>query len=500
MPQRRFLWSFTFCLGAAVAFVSFQNCTNTFSPPQQGAAATPNTDTGSTDPNPPPIPSVTLACAGGIHTGALVVNVNTVLTESCIIAGDLTVKNDAVFQVDYSSKSNNRFIVRGNVLAESNSQLVINGKPGGDNHFVIANEYSQQRNMMSKGSATISIKQMELRTQEQIVAANGSLDVNYNAYDTSKLIVENSKLVLETAWLLAYFHDSSQLKIIDSQGIPSENYIYDSSNIKVSGPTTHTGFWLNALGAKGILNLPDMNSPFSWKVGKANGLDVGWLLDIENSQPGLGIEIRTGTDLEINGNGTSAPIGGELKIGYYIENASETLVGLDVGIQNRRISPRLKLNNVQLGPIAWAIYPGENATVNIQNSKINEIGISGMNTNVSVSGSILQLAVLGVMAPTSQMNITNSDIWNQSIRADGGGKVNITGSQIHGSQFLAISTGSTIAISNSAFFANPSGCTQGTMVNMTTGEPQCNPFRPPGMPTKAGSGQVTCQNTSNCNF
>ena len=75
---------------------------------------------------------------------------------------------------------------------------------------------------------------------------------------------------------------------------------------------------------------------------------------------------------------------GELKISYFVVDQRETLDGLKSGLQNRKVGDQLTLNDVQLGPIAWQIYAGDNADLTIKNSTINEIGIFGHNAKVQV--------------------------------------------------------------------------------------------------------------------
>lgn len=466
----------------------FQNCSGSFS----GSTSNKN--------NSGALIFTALACPGGTLAGDVIITENNSIAMDCAIAGNLTVTNGATLQIDYSSSSNSVFVIRGDVTVDSTSKLIVFGHIGGGDKFVISNNFSQQRGFTASDNATISFKNIEFQTQENISASSSSLVMDFQGLGNSRLILENCNLNTSTAWLLGHFNNNASLTIIDSQGLPTENYIHDSATVKISGPSTHTGVWLDAEGAVGTISLPDQNSPYTWKIGRNNGLNVGWLFENSNASTGIGVEVRTGTSLEIIGHGTSAPLTGELKIGYFVENATENLVGLDVGIQNKIISPRLKLTDVQMGPIAWQIYPGAGSTVNIINSKINEIGISGQNSIVTVTNSILQLAVLAAMAPGSQLNITNSQIWNQMIQAANGGQVQITSSPIYGTLFFSSSASSTIAIYNSSFNNNPTGCTQSNMINISTGQPQCNPFRPSGAPAKMGPGQVTCTLTSGCSF
>ena len=280
---------------------------------------------------------------------------------------------------------------------------------------------------------------------------------------------------------------------------PNEIYVHDSSVATIRGALTRTGVWLDAEGAKGTLTVPNVNGPFSWRIGAGNGLNVGWLLQVENAEPGLGLEIKQGTALTVNGNGARAPASGELKISYFV-NSRETLDGLKAGVQNRAISDRLTLKDVQLGPIAWQLYAGDNADFTITNSVINEIGIFGRNARVLVERSVLQLAVLAAMAPGSSLTINSSEVWNQAIWAASQAQVSITDSEIHGTLLHARNADSRITIKGGTFHDNPGSCSQATMVNIATGQPRCNPFRGPGPPRSTGPGKVECAGTKGCQF
>jgi hypothetical protein len=252
--------------------------------------------------------------------------------------------------------------------------------------------------------------------------------------------------------------------------------------------------------ATGTLKVPDTNRPFSWLVGAKSGLGVGWSLNVDNARPGLGIEVKPASRLTILGNGPRAPATGELKVSYFVDNSRDLLDGLSAGLQNRSVGDRLTLKDVQLGPIAWQIYAGENADLTIRNSTINEIGVFGGNAKVRVESSVLQLAVLAALAPGSLIDIRESEVWNQSIEAANGAQVVLTDSKVHGSLFHVRDTGSSISIKGGVFYENPAGCTESTMVNVATGRPKCNPFRAPGKPRSAGTGKVGCAGTANCTW
>jgi hypothetical protein len=418
----------------------------------------------------------------------------------CTVGGDLTVTGSAVLHFDYTGRRGGRLIVGGNVIVRDDAMLWIQGRPGQRAVLAIDNEFNGQRSMTSTDNATIKLDNVEFRTQKSENRGKGSVSMNYHARGRSSFEVTGSALVEGEAWLLANLHDSAKLTIADTQHVPTEIYVHDSSSAKISGTGTRTGVWLDAGGAKGTLKLPDVKAPFSWQIGAGTGLDVRWSLQVDDAQPGMGIEVKPASALTITGRGAQAPATGELKISYFVIGSRETLDGLEAGLQNRKISDRLTLKDVQLGPIAWQIYAGDNADLTIKNSTINEIGIFGRNAKVRTERSVLQLAVLAALAPGSSLDIRDSDVWNQTIEVANTGKVSITDSKIHGTLFHARDSDSNISIEGGSFEENPARCTQATMVNIATGQPKCNPFRPPGLPRSAGAGKVECAGTEGCRW
>ena len=411
------------------------------------------------------------------------------ISEDCTIGGDLTVTGNAVLHFDYTGHKGGRLVVRGNIIVRDGATLWIQGRPEERAVFAVDNEFSQQRSITSKDDATIKLDYVEFRTQKSPDRGKGSVYMSYNAKGRSSFEATGSSLVEEEAWLLANLNDSAKLTIADTTRVPTEIYIHDSSSAKISGAGTRAGLWLDAGGAKGTLKLPHINAPFSWRTGAGAGLEVGWSLQVDDAQPGIGIEVKPASALTIIGNGAQAATTGELKISYFVIGSRETLDGLKAGLQNRQISDRLTLKDVQLGPIAWQIYVGDNSDLTIENSTINEIGIFGRNAKVRVERSVLQLAVLAALGPGSSLDIRDSEVWNQTIEVANKGKVSISGSRIHGTLFHTRDSGSNISIEGGSFEENPARCTQATMVNIATGQPKCNPFRPPGMPRAGGSGQ-----------
>ena len=432
--------------------------------------------------------------------GAFTVRRSMRIVTSCTIRGDLVVTGGAVLDVDYSLSAGARFVVMGDVTLEGNATLWVHGSPGARGVFVVDNQFSQHRSLTSKDDSTLRLEHVQLETQAAVDPSKGSVYMSYEAQDRSRLIVDNASVATTRAWLLATFRDRSALRAIDADHVPTEIYVRDASSIWIGGDVTRTGLWLDAGGAHGALVLPDVSRPYTWSAGRGSGLDVGWTLDVDGAQPGLGLEVWPGTSLVVHGNGAHAPATGELKIAWFVEGGSQVLQGLKPGLQNRTVGDRLVLDGVQLGPIAWQIYAGDDARLSVVDSTVNEIGIFGRNAHVTVDESILQLAVLAALGPGSTLAIRRSLSWNQSIEAAHDAIVTIEDSAIHGSLLHARDAKSAIAIEGGAFFDNPAGCTESTMVDIATGRPRCNPFRPAGPPQRTGAGTVTCAATARCRF
>jgi hypothetical protein len=220
------------------------------------------------------------------------------------------------------------------------------------------------------------------------------------------------------------------------------------------------------------------------------------------SQPevGLAAQIFPSTKLTINGAGV--PDTGELKVAMMYANNTETITDLKVGLQNTTVatgSGGVKLNNVNLGPIAWQLYALMNENLTIKNSVVNEIGIGGP-SQITVDSSLLQLAVLAsVGVGGSTLTINNSELWNQAIYASNKSKVILNNCKVYGSLFSTTDTLSNVTVNGGCFFANPSGCTQATMVDIATGQPHCNPFMGAGFPQNVTPATVTFVGVnSNC--
>ena len=432
------------------------------------------------------------------------------LKDSCTINGDLRITTGGRLILDYSKNSENVLSVRGDIRLEGDGILFLNGGT-----LLISQDYSMHRTVTLEDNSIFAIKSGELQTNDQPDSANKYM--NLNAYGDSKMVVSNGILDHKTSWVLGNFFDQSRLVAMHSERIPTEVYIRDSSDINIFGNKTKLGVWLDlADGVSGTIDLPDQTDgnnfvPYSWTVGRdTDGLTgVDWRLNIHNASVGLAIESHKDSSVTIKGTGL--PETGELTIGYYVEEGTETLDGLEVGIQNVILGvqdpdpPQLTLNNTNLGPVAWQIYVLEGGTAEITNSVVNEVAT--LNGTVDIQDSQLQLAVIGSFGPTADMTISNTDIHSQSVEADFGGTIRIQGSNLFGSQLRASNNNSSIAVEQGEFLLNTppgnSSCSMDNALSITDGSITCNPFLPENSPvtrSQSKSDLITCDRTTNCSW
>jgi hypothetical protein len=277
--------------------------------------------------------------------------------------------------------------------------------------------------------------------------------------------------------------------------VPTETYLQDSAQVTLHGPSTKAGLWLNLASITGTLNLPPSQAdPFMWKIGRGiGGLHTQWSLEVDTAQAGLGVQIFPSTKVTINGTGL--PATGELKVALNFSNNTDIISNLKVGLQNTTVAngPNgwVKLNNVNLGPIAWQLYALANENLNIKNSIVNEVGIAGP-SQVVIDSCLLQLAVLDAIGiGGSNMTINNSEIWNQSITAANNSTITLNNCSVTGGAFSTTDALSQINVNGGCFFQNPAGCMEDSMVNITTGQPNCNPFTTAGFPKNLSPATVT---------
>jgi len=435
------------------------------------------------------------------NSGSVTVATHTVVTNGCIITGDLTILNGGTVDVDFTNTTAQTLVVRGNILLKGNAMLWVHALSGSTgNKFIVSSSYKGQRTITTKDSSRVQLENIEFSAQEGNNSSASSFDVNYNAYDHSTLYVNKSGLDTRISWILCNLHNKSSLIGYEPNEVPSETYLQDSATVKLRGPGTKAGLWLNFESVTGTLNLPpDQSQPFTWKTGRGTGgLNTQWSLEVDTAQVGLGVQIFPSTKMTIYGTGL--PATGELKVALMFSNSTDTIKNLKVGLQNAIVASGtgwVKLNNVNLGPIAWQLYALMNENLYIKNAIVNEIGIAGP-SHIVVDSSLLQLGVLGAVGiGGSTMTINNSEIWNQFVNAANNSTITLNNCNVTGSAFSTADTQSRINVNGGCFFQNPLGCTPATMVNVTTGQPYCNPFIPPGFPQNLSPATITFNGVNN---
>ena len=417
----------------------------------------------------------------------------TVITGSCIINGDLVILNGGSLHVDLTGLASDTFIVRGNILLQGNARLYINADSGTGAQFIVSNSSNNQRTINTLDSSQIILEYLEFRTQEGDLSAASSYYMNYYANNNSALSVTECVLNQQTAWLLLNLNGHSSFIGTNVNEIPTEVYLQDTAQMSLSGVNTKTGLWLLFASTTDTLNLPDQTGPYySWQVGRGYGgvRASQWFLNVDSAKPGIGVQVDPTAKLVVNGRGV--PTMGEAHVNLLFANGSDTMNNLNVGLQNTIVAKgRLTLNNVNLGPIAWQLYSLSNEHLLIKNSIVNEIGIEGPANTILVDSSWLQLATLSALGTSgTTLTINNSKIWSQAIAAANSSSITLNNCSVTGSWFSTIDTISHIAVNGGCFYQNPTGCTQNTMVNVSTGVPNCNPFIPPGFPRNQSPANV----------
>jgi hypothetical protein len=433
------------------------------------------------------------------NVGNYTVTGNQTITGSCIITGNLTIPNGATLDVDLTAATADTFVVQGNILLQGNGYLWVHSTVGSTNdQFIVSNNFNQQRTITAQDSSEIRLENIEFRTQEGNLTGASSISMNYNAEDSSIFYVSNTWLNNQTAWLLLNLKNKATYIGYEPSRVPTEMYMEDSVQVELHGANTRTGVWMNFQSITDTLNLPpNQTLPLSWAIGRSmGGLNAPWYLELDSVQQqevGLGAQILPSSNVIINGSGL--PATGEIKVALLMANGTDTLQNLQVGLQNTTIANDINgsvtMNNVNLGPIAWQIYALMNENLFIKNSVINEIGIGGP-SSITVDSCLLQLAVLSAQGiGGSTMTINNTELWNQEITAFNNSDIVLNNCNVYGSMFSTSDGVSSITVNGGCFFQNPAGCTQANMVNIATGQPNCNPFIPPGFPQNLTPSTVT---------
>ena len=441
-------------------------------------------------------------CAGCVYQGNDTISNITTITGGCIINGNLVILNNGALQVDLTGGQPDTFVVRGNILLQGNATLYIHADSGSTGaQFIVSNSSNNQRTITTQGTSRVILQYVEFRTQEGDLSNAGSYSMNYDAQDSSAFWSTGCWLNPQTAWLLCNLTNKSSFSGYESNEVPTEIYVQDSARMSVHGTNTKIGVWLLFATTTDTLNLPNQTGAnFNWQVGQGTGgVNASqWFLNVDSAKPGLGVQVQPFAKVVVNGTGL--PATGEIHANLLFAGGTDTVENLGAGLQNINVAKgRLTLNNVNLGPIGWQLYSVSDENLHIRNSLVNELGVVGPHNTVVVDSSILQLATLSALGSgSSTVTVNNTDIWSQAIISASGCALVLNNCNVTGSWFSSDGVGHT-TVNGGCFFANPTGCTQNTMVNISTGIPNCNPFIPAGAPRNQTPANVTFNGVnSNC--
>lgn len=424
------------------------------------------------------------------------------LTSSCTVTGSLTILGGMV-RATFAGAPTAVLRVQGDVSVTGTGVLWVDGGT-----FEIQQDHNQHRKISTTDDATIVLK----NTTVSLNQGTGLKYLIYTANDRSKMFVVDSLLDRTRSWMISNYFDDARLLALRAQHVPTEIYLKERSTVTIAEPTSDTGVWLDLpSGSSGTLDLPaqadvaGQRVPYSWRVGRGTGglTGVGWLLEIANARVGLGLESQSGSHITVNGRGT--PATGEAKIAYHASTGAQTLTGLSGGLQGNKImgGDQLTLRNVELGPIAWQLYAHDNATLTINASVLNEVGVAA-GGHITVNDSIIQFgAISSLGSNAASIAVHNSQIHSQTIEASFDGVINIYDSAVFGAAVVTHDPASAVNFHRGALLRNASGVCPlilDSMVNIW-GVPLCNPFLAPAAAvTKAGSGVVSCDSTFECSW
>lgn len=417
------------------------------------------------------------------------------VTASCTVTGDLEVVGSGLVWIDYSNSPDSVFRMEGAVTLADDATFVIDG-----GKIAFQQDYNRHREIQASGDSTLGIINSELEVNQ---GANFKY-MMAEFYDNAFMAVVGSELDGTNSWLLGSFYDSSALTMIESQGLPTEVYIKDSSTVQLAGPTTTSGVWLDLYdGLWGVVDLPlqvdagGAHIPYSWAVGRDQESLSGasWQLTVANAKVGIGLESHDGSSVQIHGKGI--PATGEATIGYHVDGGTRTLSDLGVGLQSRVLDGgRLTLWNVHLGRVAWQVYANHQADLTITNSIINEVGATN-GARISVSNSYLQLASLAAFGVNSRVDVQDSQVFSSVIEVLSG-EVSIQSSAINGSAMTLHDASASISVDGGGLLTNATSCDAHNPVD-EFGIPGCNPWIAAGAGvTVTGPGSFSCTDALGC--
>lgn len=428
-------------------------------------------------------------------TGPHMITSTVVITEPCIVTGDLSIASGGTLFVNYRGFPLNHLTINGDLVVHGTGQFFF---AGGVLEF--QQDFRQQREIRTFNEARLVVADAQVVTSQN----TETKFMYYFARGSSQAIFMNSRLDPATNWVIAQMHDSSTVRVAGSHLVPTEIYIRDQSSASVQS-SVGIACWMELnKDSSGRIELPvqadgnDALVPYNFRLGRESAIVNGieWQLDIIDSKVNLGVESAPGSSFHILGVG--APLGGELKISYAIDGGTHVFSNLGTGLVNTTMdNGRLILENIQVGLVSLQMYV-RNADVLITNSILNEVGVDA-NARVRVENSVLQLASLASLGAGSVLEIYGGQMYSQGVDVSGDGRLTIENTAIHGSSFQTYDERGVVQIINGAFLTNASDCSFETMFDALGGVPRCNAFIPQGAaPAKSGPGTMTCLGTAQC--
>jgi hypothetical protein len=384
------------------------------------------------------------------------------------------------------------------------------------------NSSNCEHNIDASGSAAFVFDHSTLVTNATGV---NNIAACYNASGNSTAQFLYSNLPSGNSWLLAMMNGSASLVAQNSNQVPCETYIRESSQVEIrddqvpSHLRARNGLWLDfESGTSGTVTLPDQTAPFTWAAGQGQPgyANVNWSLHVTTATPGIGVEPHAGSSVSVTGRGAAnKEIGFSINfdpaVGSAIANAmaeasysfSDPPLNLVTSFSLPPLpgaaASELTLQNVNVGALAWQVYVGGGMgappiTVNLGSGAFNELA-AAPGGHLNLTGTTTQLAVLEATGPGAVLTATNADLWSQTLQADSMGTLSLVGSVVHGGVLAATNGGTLQLDDDTALWADgvttPPNCVFGDDYDWMlahNGRPECNPY---SNPTKMSTRTVT---------
>jgi hypothetical protein len=367
--------------------------------------------------------------------------------------------------------------VIGNIKLEENAGLHIHGGT-----FTVANHFKLEYSISAKGKALFDIRDAKVAFNAGVTA---NLTSSYVGSDDSRLHIENVEMDKVRSWLLCNLHGRARMETKNSPSFPPEIYPTDSSTVRIEGPRSGGGVWLNfPAGASAVLdNLPS-SQPFTFSFGRNTpGVKgIRYQVDVVDGNAGFAITSYPHSNVTVRNS--------HVQVGYEFSDvtAPESITGLKGGLQSGTYHNQdrvLDLENVEQPPYGWQVYSSNNgiplasvAPVTVTDSLINEMGASNQGW-FEAEHVQFAFAALAAVGPHSRVHVRDSVINSHTIMGNSDGVVKIENSEIFGSRVQAIAH-SRIFLLNTALRTNERNpkCVpllppmQGSLPNA------CNPFNP----------------------